>query len=338
MHDLDLSPLKIISNIILLILIRIAVPAHGKSNEVPAATLTAIATPNIPLDTGEELNFDELQVLLERDQLNKNKLEKKKILEKVSQYREQLEKERSLFPSREVFWSMLYHLWIARHSGLLQWNQPIADLGILNSFTNFLKSLGINYKKIEILLTFSLHPKHLSMPTPSKEYFFILSYPFLQRMDLTLQEINLLLLEELVRTDLKQPHQVIGMAMDLHPQGKQISSSYLKPIDQSQVSVSTKNKKADRKKSVSAAVVSEIIASALEVISEYAQKNSQDAKMHKEATLEVKKIIGARPDLLKTYRGILQKKQQLILKYHQDYGDYAKTGAAPGLQLEWLGF
>lgn len=334
-HELPLCRMSV--TLFIFFLVFILFPFKSQLNAMPSVESPQIHAPPNVLPP-EELNFGELQSLLERDQLNKNKVEKNKILEKVNKYREKLEKERSFFPPKDVFWSNLYHLWIARQSGLLQWKQPIADLGIVNSFANFLKSLGISFRKIEMLLIFSLHPKHLSMPTPPKEYFFILSYPFLQRMDLTLQEINLLLLEELVRTDLKQPHQFIDHAMELHPKGKQISSAFLKPIDLSSTIISVKNKKNTNKKDViTSQALSEIVDAGMEVISQYLQHNGKDASMHKEATLEVKKIIGARADLLKAYRVMLEKKQQLILRYHKDYGDYAKTGAAPGLQLEWLG-
>jgi hypothetical protein len=167
--------------------------AQDKLGEGSKKTETAIFT-----------DFKAIKDVLENDQLSNNakKIQKGRTQEK----KKKLNKEIKSYdiPGENEFWKFMSELWVVQNVSKLKWNFEKPDYGLDDYFAKFLEDLGYYEIKFKILLLDTSLVTHFSLPTASREALFLLSVPFIRVMDLSKLEISILLLEDYMRSNLRQ--------------------------------------------------------------------------------------------------------------------------------------
>jgi hypothetical protein len=105
------------------------------------------------------------------------------------------------YPSEDVFWKFASELWLVKNATILKWDVEKPDYGIGISFKKLLELVGYKYKKINLLLVDTSEITHYGLPSNKNEAIILLGIPFMRVMDLTKQEIAVLLLEDYVRIE-----------------------------------------------------------------------------------------------------------------------------------------
>jgi hypothetical protein len=102
---------------------------------------------------------------------------------------------------KEDFWGFFSEYWIVKNVQELKWDFEKPDYGINEAVLNLFRSHGFLEKKIRVLILNSTHLSHLGLPGNGNESFFLISLPFIRSMDLTKQEIAMLILEDFLRLE-----------------------------------------------------------------------------------------------------------------------------------------
>ena len=148
---------------------------------------------------GNNTPIDDIKSIIKNDFIKKNK-------EKINQKkRAALQKKTKKNKKREsdnkyYSWKILNRLWLVENVDVLKWNFDRPDYGLNKVINDVLRRTGYSSVKYKIILSNSNIISHTSLPGKRSEVFIILSKIFLERMDVTKQEIALLVLEELVRS------------------------------------------------------------------------------------------------------------------------------------------
>ena len=103
--------------------------------------------------------------------------------------------------TEDEFWDLVTHLWLVKRESKLKWDFEKVDYGVNHIFESLLNKLNITGKGYKILYLNTLLIPHLGIST-GKEYILLISKPFIESLDLSKQEISLLLLDEYIRLKL----------------------------------------------------------------------------------------------------------------------------------------
>ena len=177
-----------------------------------------------------------------KDILIKDKLlieQDKKI---ISDLKEEVEKEKKKKfenqPVTEVeFWGLITHLWLVKRENRLKWDFEKVDYGVSGVFERLLDKLNITGKGFKILYLNSISIPHMGISTGS-DYILLISKPFIERLDLSKQEVSLLLLEEYLRLKMNTLMNKINAKLNLIASNKEEKKSalfdkYLAVLDES---------------------------------------------------------------------------------------------------------
>ena len=137
------------------------------------------------------------------DILVKDQLIKKADLEELNRLKKNLQVEKNIKVSKvemheEDFWALVSQLWLSKREGLLKWDFKKVDYGVNPVFNKLLTSLGVSGPDYKILYLNTTKLPHFSIPS-GDEIILLISKPFIEKLDLSKQEISLLLLEEYLR-------------------------------------------------------------------------------------------------------------------------------------------
>ena len=99
---------------------------------------------------------------------------------------------------------IIYDLWLIRNSKVLKWDIKLPDYGINEVFENTLKSYGLKGTRYRIIFVNSNVITHDVLNINGQELTFLISKVMAEQLDLTKQEICMLLLEAYIRGSLIQ--------------------------------------------------------------------------------------------------------------------------------------
>ena len=105
-------------------------------------------------------------------------------------------------PGEKEFWSFFSEYWLIKNRKVLQWDFEKPDFGITSAFNELLNKLEIKDKSFKIILINSHILTHFALPANLNQYIFILSLPFIRQVKLSNVDIAILLLEDMIRSDI----------------------------------------------------------------------------------------------------------------------------------------
>ena len=258
---------------------------------------------------GEFINFDSIKNVLRNDHLEDSVSTKLEIIKQVKKKRRIKKVERYNIPSESEFWNFMSEYWIVKNAPILKWNFQKPNYGIKTSFTTFLEKMGFLEVKFKILLLDSPNITHFSLPSSSSEFILLLSVPFIRRLNLSRQEISLVLFEDFVR------HQ-----MDLFK--NDIMTKEIKSFIGSNVY---------KTKKINNILIKNILRKYDKKIYEDGYNFQQQFKI----TKKVSSYLKSDPELLLVYKNVIKKIDALV-KTDLSYKDYIRIYPSPELQLDWL--
>ena len=100
--------------------------------------------------------------------------------------------------------------WLVKNVSRLEWDFPRLNYGIGEHFKTVLEKMGFYEKDIKILFLNSSQIYHFAIPGNKNEYIFLLSLPFMKKLELSQTEISLLLLENYLRIKAKYFHKYVS--------------------------------------------------------------------------------------------------------------------------------
>ena len=92
-------------------------------------------------------------------------------------------------------------MWLVKNAPILKWDFEKVDFGLEHSFSKFLETMGIYEKKFKILIVNTPTITHMGIPGSNGEYIFLLSLPFMRKLDLSKLEISLIMFEDYLRVE-----------------------------------------------------------------------------------------------------------------------------------------
>lgn len=149
------------------------------------------------------IDYSSIRTLLKKDGLDQVQKNKSNKLKKIISEKKNIEKERSTYPSEDDFFSFFSNYWLAKKASLLRWDFSKPDYGIAENFKNLLEKIGLIKRKFSILVINTPEVTHFALPSNPNEYIFIISLPFMKALDLSKDDISLILLEDMLRVDQK---------------------------------------------------------------------------------------------------------------------------------------
>ncbi len=107
-----------------------------------------------------------------------------------------------IFPLEKDFWTFMSEYWLVKSAVELQWDFQRPDYGLEEKVFNIFQKFGIFQKNIKLLIINSSSIPHIPLPGNYNESIFILSLPFIRTLDLSKNEIALLILADYYRSKL----------------------------------------------------------------------------------------------------------------------------------------
>ena len=149
----------------------------------------------------EDINFDSLKKVLKNDLLDKEVKKKVDQVQQIKETKQDKELQRFFFPVKEDFWGFFSEFWVVKNVQELKWDFEKPDYGINEAVLTLFRAHGFLEKKIKVLILNSPHLSHLGLPGNGNESLILISLPFIRSMDLTKQEIAMLILEDFIRLE-----------------------------------------------------------------------------------------------------------------------------------------
>lgn len=149
------------------------------------------------------IDYSNIRNILKEDGLEKFQKNKVKTIKKMIAAKKEVKRRRSLVPDENKLFTFFSRYWLAKNASLLRWDFSKPSYGIADHFKKFLEKMSIVNKKFSILVVNTPEISHFGLPSNSGEYIFILSLPFMKALDLSKEDISLLLLEDMIRVDRK---------------------------------------------------------------------------------------------------------------------------------------
>ena len=158
---------------------------------------------------GEKNSVNTIKDILMKDHLLKESDQKKIEELKLAAEREKKEKSNRKILTDEEFSEIATLLWLVKRESKLKWDFKKVDYGVNFTFKKLLKKLNISGPAYKILYLNSDIVPHLGL-LAGRDYILLISKTFIEKLDLSKQEISLILLEEYLRLKLNLLHQKIS--------------------------------------------------------------------------------------------------------------------------------
>lgn len=94
---------------------------------------------------------------------------------------------------------VIKNLWLIRNNFVLKWDKKLPDYGLKDTISEIFLAFGVKGFKYKVLFVHTNLITHQMIQVSGKEFIFIVSKVFAEQLDLSKQEISLLLLESYVR-------------------------------------------------------------------------------------------------------------------------------------------
>jgi hypothetical protein len=253
----------------------------------------------------ELLNFKNLKQELKSDGLEPKVDEKKQVVKKIKQIKQQIEKDKFLYPTAKEFSDLIVELWLVKNASSLRWDIAKPDYGIEDSFRKLLQVMGIYEKEFFILLHNNHEITHYAIPYKDSGVF-LLSIPFIRAMDLSKAEIGILLLEDYFRIQAGYFAQHVAYDSPLFA-----TSTQGKPLDMT------------------------LIDSKLKQVGEVIREKGFSFQQQFEITKKMAEVLKADPNLWNAYISLIKKVDDLV-KSNPLFESYTKHYPSPEMQLQWL--
>ena len=256
----------------------------------------------------ELLDFKSIKNILKNDNLAKIVEKKKKALENTVVKKEKKVEESFLVPTKDEIWSFISEYWIVLNAQKLKWDFKKPHYGVVSHFEAFLEKMGFLEKKFKILILDTPLVAHFSLPANKNHSLFLLSLPFMRTLDLTKQEISMLLFEDFIRqrkgyfrdfVSLKEFKVLLGSNFK---KGKLKTESFFKV-----------HKRFDQ----------------------FIFNKGFSFQQQFLVTKEVSRLLKGHPEYLSVYINLLKKIDYLI-KTKKEFKSYVNIYPSPELQLNWL--
>lgn len=154
-----------------------------------------------PEKESEMINFNSLKKILKNDLLEGEVQKKVETVEKIKEERKDAEISKNFFPTKEDFWGFISEYWLVQSAQELKWDFDKPDYGLKEAIINVFRTQSLIEKKLKILIINSPNLSHLAIPGHNNEAIFLISLPFIRSLDLTKQEIALMVLEDYLRLE-----------------------------------------------------------------------------------------------------------------------------------------
>lgn len=256
----------------------------------------------------ETVNFNTLKKVLKNDKLEKEVEKKKEKVDLLQVERKEQQLNRYFFPVYEDFWNFLSELWLIKNVQDLKWDFEKPEYGLIETVANTFRNHGVIEKKIKILILNSSHLPHFALPANPGEAIFLISLPFIRSMDLTKQEIAILLLEDYVRMEQ-------GYLM------KQIETKELKEVLGKNYSGKDFNPK--------------IIQTILDNLNQFIAKKGFSFQEQYELTKKMDTLLKSNQEHWNAYVQLLNKIDRLV-KTNLIFENQLKLYPSPEMQIKWI--
>ena len=262
-----------------------------------------------PVKEYELLDFSNIRDVLKNDLLEKEWKQKKKKVHKIKKTKKVKKIQKYVVPPAEQFWPFVSEYWLVKNISRLKWDFPRPSYGIGDKFKNLLEKMGFYEKDIKILFLDTSQVPHFAIPGNQNEYIFLLSVPFIKKLDLSQSEIAVLLLENFLRAKAGYFRQ------------------YVSPPDLKSFLGSNFHKKNFRK---------DLVDKVLEKYSDMVFEQGFSFKQQFEITKQMNTLLQGKTKERNTYVNVIKKIDDLV-KSNKQYKHYLRIYPSPEVQLGWLG-
>lgn len=154
-----------------------------------------------PKGSDDFVDFKEIKGLIKSDGLEKIVSKKERAKSDAAKKRKKVRISKYALPLEKDFWSFVSELWLIKNAQVIGWDFKKPDYGIASYFKDFLEEMGYLEVKFKILYVNTPNITHFGLPTNRGEYIFLVSVPFIRALDLSKQEISILLFENYLRSN-----------------------------------------------------------------------------------------------------------------------------------------
>ena len=261
-----------------------------------------------PVKEYELLDFSNIKEVLKNDLLESERKKKHKTVKKIKKKKKIDNKRKYFVPQPEKFWSFVSEYWLVQNASRLKWDFARPSYGVAVHFKALLEKMGFFEQEIKILFLNILRPYHMAIPSDKDEYIFLLSVPFIKRLDLSQSEMALILLEDFLRIKARYFHENVAPAGLKNFLG---SNFYKQPFKK------------------------EIIDELFKNYSSMIFERGFSFKQQFEITKQMGLLLEERKKEMNTYYKTIKKIDELV-KVDKRYKDYLKVYPSPELQMGWL--
>lgn len=254
----------------------------------------------------EIINYSNIKDVLKNDGLTKQRVKREKLVKQIAIERKEIAKGKYNYPDAANFWTFMSELWLVKNAQQVSWDFPKPDYGIKEHFQSVLEKLGFYNKSFKILIVNTPTIVHFGLPADKGEYIFLISLPFIRTLDLTKEDISMMLLEDFFRLENGD------FLTALNPDISFLGTNFFK------------QKFAQEK-------IDKILKGYTEVIF----KKGFNFQQQYEVTKKMDTILRSNPSMWGNYFKLLTKINSQV-KTDMLYKDYLKIYPSPDLQIQWL--
>lgn len=261
-----------------------------------------------PEKESEMINFNSLKKILKNDLLEGEVQKKIETVEKIKEERKDAEISKNFFPTKEDIWGFISEYWLVQSAQDLKWDFEKPDYGLKEAVNTVFRSQSLIEKKIKILIINSPNLSHLAIPGNDNESIFLISLPFIRSLDLTKQEIALMILEDYLRLEAGYFLKYVSTKELSEVAGKNFSG---RAMDVKEVSKIIKN------------------------YNEFIAKKGFTFQEQYEITKKMDTLLRSQMNLWTSYGQMISKIDRLV-KMNLMFEHYIKLYPSPEMQLKWL--
>ncbi len=252
------------------------------------------------------IDYSNIQNVLKNDGLTKERIKKEKLVSQIAIERKIITEGKYNYPDKDHFWTFMSELWLVKSAQQVSWDFPKPDYGIKEHFQTLLEELGYYNKSFKILIVNTPRIVHFGLPANKDEYIFLLSLPFIRTLDLTKEDISLMLLEDYFR--LENGYFLANLKADTSFLG---TNFYKKEFAKKQIDG---------------------------ILSGYTNlifSQGFNFQQQFDVTKKMDNLLRSKQKLWEGYLRLL-KKTKRIVKEDKLYKDHVKIYPSPDLQIKWL--